>query len=130
MTEPQPGDLAETRIDFDAVGDALPALIERAAATGERLIVEKRGVRLAVIVPDAAANATRTDSISDEEAMALLGRMRAAFADQTEEEIVRETAKALAEVRAENLGPSAIPKNTTLEQGSRRIVARHDPTAF
>ncbi len=35
--------------------------------------------------------------------MALLGRMRAAFADQTEEEIVRETAKALAEVRAENL---------------------------
>jgi len=108
VSEPQPDDSSETRIDLDAVGDALPALIERAAAAGERLVVEKHGFRLAVIVPDARAHAAPADLISDEEAMALLGRMRAAFADQSEEEIARETAKALAEVRVELRAEAAV----------------------
>ncbi len=55
---------------------------------------------MAVLVPDPRLREP-FGHVTRGEAFALLDRMRAAFADQSQEDIERETAKALAEVRAD-----------------------------
>jgi hypothetical protein len=86
--------------DLDAAGESLPDFIEDAARRGERLIVERGGVPLAVLVPDPRLREPIGHKTRDE-AFALLNRMRAAFADQSQEDIERGTAKALAAARAD-----------------------------
>ena len=89
----------ERIVDLDTVGDVLPDLIEEAARRGERLVVERGGVRLAVLVPDPKLREP-FGYVTRGEAFALLDRMPAAFADQSQEDIERETERAIAEVRS------------------------------
>lgn len=90
----------ERIVDLDVAGDALPDLIEEAARRGERLVVERGGVRLAVLEPNPRLQEP-FGRITRGEAFALLDRIRKKFADQSQEDIERETAKALAEARAD-----------------------------
>lgn len=90
----------ERIVDLDVAGDALPDLIEEAARRGERLVVERGGVRLAVLEPNPRLQEP-FGRITRGEAFALLDRNREKFADQSQEDIERETAKALAEARAD-----------------------------
>lgn len=90
----------ERIVDLDVAGDALPDLIEEAARRGERLVVERGGVRLAVLEPNPRLQEP-FGRITRGEAFALLDRIREKFADQSQEDIERETAKALAEARAD-----------------------------
>lgn len=93
-------DMNERIVDLDTVGDALPDLIEDAARRGERLIVERGGVRLGLLEPDPRLQEPFGRTTRGE-AFALLDRMREKFADQSQEDIERETAKALEEARAD-----------------------------
>lgn len=100
----------ERVVDLDQAGIDLPVLIEAAAWNGERLILERRGERLATVEPDPRLRepfgpATRG------EAHALLERMSQGFGDQSEEDVARETARALAEARADLRTGSAADRN-------------------
>ncbi len=89
----------ERIVDLDTAGDALPDLIEDAARRGERLIVERDGVRLAVLVPAIeTADNKPSDVERDRQAVAAF---RSGFSDLTEDEIQRETERAIAVVRAD-----------------------------
>lgn len=90
----------ERTIDLAVVGDALPTIIEDAARAGERLVVAKDGVSLAVHVPASAAPAADRDARMDE-LFAALERIGAAFADVALDELEREVDRAVREVRAE-----------------------------
>lgn len=90
----------ERIVDLDAAGESLPDLIEDAARRGERLVVERGGVRLGFLEPNPKLQEP-FGRITRGEAFALLDRMRETFADQSPEDIERETAKALAEARAD-----------------------------
>ncbi len=88
---------SERIVDLDAAGDALPDLIEDAARRGERLVVERGGVMLAVLVPatETARNQS-TDAVRDRLAIA---SFRSGFADLTDDEIQREVSRAIANSR-------------------------------
>lgn len=87
-------------VDLDTVGDALAVTIEDAARRGERLVIHRGGVSLAVVEPDPRLSEP-IGQMTRGDALALLDRMRQGFLDQSEEDIARATAKALAEARAE-----------------------------
>lgn len=76
----------ERIVDLDVAGDALPDLIEEAARRGERLVVERGGVRLAVLEPNPRLQEP-FGRITRGEAFALLDRIREKFADQSQEDI-------------------------------------------
>jgi antitoxin (DNA-binding transcriptional repressor) of toxin-antitoxin stability system len=88
----------ERRVDLGVVGHDLSQVIERAVRAGERLVIEKDGTRLAVVVPDEAmvARAARMTELFD-----LMDRLSDAFADVPLEELEREVDRAVREVRAE-----------------------------
>jgi prevent-host-death family protein len=67
----------------------------------ERVIVEKRGVPVAVLI--SADDLTRLERLEADwdEPFKVIDRVRAAFADVPDEELEREVDKAVAEARAE-----------------------------
>ncbi|MDQ3695808.1 MAG: type II toxin-antitoxin system prevent-host-death family antitoxin [Chloroflexota bacterium] len=75
--------------------------VNRVYRNEARIIVEKSGIPVAGII--SVADLRRLDRLDQERAerFKILDKIGAAFKDQSPEEIERETAKALAEVRAE-----------------------------
>ncbi len=77
-------------------------VVNKVARREARVVVEKSGVPVAAVVSaDDLARLQQLDA-EREQAFAALDRIGAAFKDVPAEEIEREVAKALAEVRAEN----------------------------
>jgi prevent-host-death family protein len=81
----------------------LNALVTRVYEGETRIIVERDGIPVAALVSpeDLELIDETVRERARQERFAILDEMQAAFADVSEEEIERETAKALAEVRAE-----------------------------
>ena len=77
-------------------------VLEKVSRRQTRVIVEERGVPVAAIV--SADDLERLERLAAQRAerFRVLDEMRAAFSGVPEEEIEREVAKAIAEVRAEN----------------------------
>lgn len=90
----------ERKVELAEVGAPLSDIVERAVVAGERVVIQKDGVRLAVIVPSREAEALDRRAVL-EAGRAAVERMRAAFAGVPQEEIEREIARAVAEARAE-----------------------------
>lgn len=89
----------ERIVDLDDAGDSLPGPIEDAARRGERIVVERGGVRLGFLEPDPKLQEP-FGRITRGEAFAWLDRIREKFADRPQEDIERETERAIAEVRS------------------------------
>lgn len=73
-------------------------LLDQVFKGESRILVEKSGIPVAAIV--SAADLERLRRLAIEEAAALT-RLRAAFADRTEEQIVADVAQVVQEVRSE-----------------------------
>lgn len=82
----------------------LGALVDRVSRRETRVLVEYDGAPVAALV--SARDLERLERLDRERAehVEALYEFAAGFADQTPEEIERETAKAIAEVRAERWG--------------------------
>ena len=79
----------------------LSSIVEEVSRKETRIVVEKRGIPIAAIVSaDDLERLTRIEE-EDRRAWAILEAMRAPFRDVSPEEIDREAANAIAEVRAE-----------------------------
>lgn len=76
-------------------------LLNRVFRTKARVLVEKSGIPVAAIIPIGDLESLEWHEAKRAEQFKILDEMQAAFADVPEDEIERETAKALAEVRAE-----------------------------
>lgn len=89
------------------VKQQLNRLVNRVYRKETRVLVEKSGIPVAGIV--SAADLRRLDRLDRERAERFkpLFEFAAGFADQSPEEIERETAQALAEVRAERRAEAA-----------------------
>jgi prevent-host-death family protein len=98
MPDQQP--MTET-MKISEVKQQLNRLVNRVYRHETRVMVEKSGIPVAGIV--SAEDLRRLDRLDRERAerFRVLEEFGAAFADQSPEEIERETARALAEVRAE-----------------------------
>lgn len=93
---------SSTRIVEVSEGDQLLSpLANQVAKDGIRVIVEESGTPLAAIVPLHDLEQLAQSAHDREAAFAIIDEMREAFADVPTEEIEREVAKAVAEVRAE-----------------------------
>jgi hypothetical protein len=88
-------------IDADEAGRQWPALLDEVARSHNRMIVERDGQPVAAVIPVADLHSLRRLDEQRERDFVLIRRMEAAFEDVPFEEIEREAAKALAEVRAE-----------------------------
>lgn len=98
MREPQP--MTET-MKISEVKQQLNSLVNRVYRLETRIMVEKSGIPVAGIV--SVQDLRRLDRLDRERAerFKVLEEFAAGFADQTPEEIERETARAIAEVRSE-----------------------------
>lgn len=83
------------------VRSELNSLVNRVYHGETRVLIEKSGIPVAVIVSLKDLRLIEQVEERRQEAFAVLDAIGAGFKDVTEEEIERETAKALAEVRAE-----------------------------
>jgi prevent-host-death family protein len=89
------------RMKISDVRSELNSLVNRVYRGETRVLVEKSGIPVAALVsPEDLARLGQFDA-GWEDDFAVFDEMGAAFADVSPEEIERETAKALAEVRAE-----------------------------
>lgn len=88
-------------VTISEVKQGLNALVNRVASGETRVLVEKRGHPVAALV--SARDLQRLEQLDRKwaEGERVLREFAAGFADQTEEDIEREVAKAIAEVRAE-----------------------------
>jgi prevent-host-death family protein len=86
---------------ISAVKQGLTALVNRVSRRETRIIIEKSGIPVAAIV--SVRDLQRLEWLDRKwaEGDRVLREFSAAFADQTDEDIEREVAKAIAEVRAE-----------------------------
>lgn len=101
MGEPEP--MTQT-MKISDVKNKLSSLVNEVYRKETRVLVEKAGIPVAALVSaDDLERLTRLDQESQarERRFAVLARMREAFKDVPLEEIERETARAVAEVRAE-----------------------------
>jgi prevent-host-death family protein len=91
-------------LKLSQVRQGLNALVNRVHRRETRVRIEKNGIPVAAIV--SAQDLQRLEQLDRERAehIKALYEFAAGFADQTPEEIERETAKAIAEVRAEKWG--------------------------
>lgn len=97
---PRPDALTRT-IEISEAKNQLSPLANEVSRQRLRIIVAESGAPVAALVSlDDLEKLARIDQ-ERESLFAVVDRMRAAFADVSTEEIERETAKALAEVRAE-----------------------------
>jgi len=97
---------------ISAVKSHLSSLVNEIYRTPTRILVEKSGIPVAALVSvEDLKQLARLDE-EDAEAKAVLEAMRAPFRGVSSEEIEREAAKAIAEVRAERRAArSAIAKS-------------------
>ena len=91
-------------LKISQVKQGLNALVNRVYRRETRILIEKSGIPVAAIV--SAQDLQRLERLDNERAehIKALYEFAAGFADQTPEDIERETAKAIAEVRAEMWG--------------------------
>ena len=91
---------AET-LKISVVKQALNALVNRVYRGETRILIEKSGIPVAALV--SVRDLRRLEHLDRKwaEGERVLRELSAGFADQTEEDIEREVAKAIAEVRAE-----------------------------
>lgn len=88
-------------LEISDIEERLQLLIDKVSRNELRVIVEESGTPVAALVSvEYLDRWARLDQVR-EERFAVLDRMREAFAGVSPEEIERETAKAVAEVRAE-----------------------------
>jgi prevent-host-death family protein len=89
------------RVTVDQAMESFGQLLDRVGRSTARVIVEEDGTPVAAIV--SREDLERLARLDDERAerFAILDDVQAAFAGVPEEEIERETARALAKVRAE-----------------------------
>lgn len=95
---------APQRITVSDFATTVADQIDLVARRGVRVIVEQAGAPVAALVP--VEDVVRLDRLDEarrerERRFAVIDRMRAAFAGVPAEEIERETARAVAEARAE-----------------------------
>ncbi len=92
----------ETRaVKISEVKSALSTFINEVNRGETRVLIEKSGIPVAALVSMRDLERLARLDEQDREAWAVLEAMRAPFRDIPHEEIERETAKAVAEVRAE-----------------------------
>lgn len=92
---------ATRTVEISEASRHLSPLANEVAKDGVRLIVEESGTPLAAIVSLRDLEQLAQSARDREAAFAIIDEMREAFADVSTEEIEREVAKAVAEVRAE-----------------------------
>jgi prevent-host-death family protein len=88
-------------IEISEVKSRLSPLANEVSRNEVRIIVEEAGAPIAALVSLADLERLARFDEQREKRFAVVDRMRAAFADVPAEEIEREAAKAVAEVRAE-----------------------------
>ena len=88
-------------ISSEEAGDEVRRLVHRVTREGARVVVTEAGVPVAAIVAMDAARSAEDLATARARRFAVLDEMGAAFAGVSADEIERETAKAVAEVRAE-----------------------------
>src|SRR5215212_359889 len=88
-------------IDADEAGRQWPELLSDVAQSHDRVIVEQEGRPVAAIISAADLARLRRFEEERERDFAVIDELQEAFKDVPFEEIEREAAKALAEVRAE-----------------------------
>lgn len=98
MRRPEPMTRA---IEISEVKSRLSPLANEVSRNEIRVIVEEAGAPIAALVSLADLERLARFEKQREQRFAVIDRMRAAFADVPTEEIEREAAKAVAEVRAE-----------------------------
>ena len=91
----------ERTIDADEAGRQWPELLQDVARSHDRVIVEQEGKPVAAIIAVADLQFLKRLEEQRERDFAIVDEVREAFKDVPFEEIEREAAKALAEVRAE-----------------------------
>jgi PHD/YefM family antitoxin component YafN of YafNO toxin-antitoxin module len=89
------------RMDAERAGPSLGAVLDHVAVSGARVLVERDGAPVAAIIP--AGDLERLFRLERERQadFAVIAEMRAAFEGISPEDVEREAARALAEVRAE-----------------------------
>ena len=98
MRRPEPMTRA---IEISEVKSRLSLLVNEVSRNEIRIIVEEAGAPIAALVSLADLERLAQFEKQREQRFAVVDRMRAAFADVPTEEIEREAARAVAEVRAE-----------------------------
>lgn len=76
-------------------------LVDRVEQQGGRVVIERDGIPVAAIVSTADLDRLTTFEREREERFRILDEVRTAFADIPSEELEREAARAIAEVRAD-----------------------------
>lgn len=93
--------ISKTTVNFTEARSHLSELVNQVAREETRVVIEKHGVPVAVIVSPRDLRRLEVDVEREKRQIEVITRIGEAFADVSEEEIEREVAKALAEVRAE-----------------------------
>ena len=88
-------------VDAGEAKERWSSLLDQVAESQDRVIIERDGVPVAAVISTADLQRLRRLDAERERDFAVVERMRAAFKDVPFEEIEREAAKALAEVRDE-----------------------------
>jgi prevent-host-death family protein len=93
--------ISKTTVNFTEARSHLSELVNQVAREETRVVIEKHGVPVGVIV--SPRDLGKLERVDEREAQQLeaIHRIGEAFADVSDEEIEREVAKALAEVRQE-----------------------------
>jgi len=97
------GPITET-MKISEVRSQLNALADRVYKTGDRIIVEKSGIPVMVLLPAQEIQGYLTWKESRDDAFSILDRIREKSRGISEDELMREADKALAEVRAGRSG--------------------------
>ena len=101
MLPPEQTTTSDERVELERASDVLAELLSSVGTTGRRVIVEDGGRDVGAIVSLADLRRLRNDDHRRAMADAALGRVSNAFADVPIDELEREVATAIAEVRAD-----------------------------
>jgi hypothetical protein len=88
-------------IDLAVAGTQFGRMVDRISRSQRRIVVEERGSTVAAVISPEDLNRLNRLDARREDDLAVFDEIGVVFADATPEEIERETAGALAEVRAE-----------------------------